>query len=43
MGGAALEAGTVCVLKVDGGAAEEALDAGVVAEGAALEAVVEVG
>ena len=37
----------MCVLKVDGGAAEEALDAGIVAEGAALEigleAAVEVG
>lgn len=41
--GVALEAGTVSVLKVDGGAAEEALDAGTVAEGAALEAVEEVG
>jgi hypothetical protein len=40
--GVALEAGTVNVLKVDGGAAEEALDAGTVAEGAALKAVEEV-
>lgn len=40
----ALEAGTVCVLNVDGGIAEEALDAGNVPEGAALEpAAVEVG
>lgn len=40
----ALEAGTVCVLNVDGGAVEKALDAGTVAEGAALEpAAVEVG
>jgi hypothetical protein len=43
VGGAALETGTVCVLKVDGGAAEEALDAGTVAEGAALEAGLEGG
>ena len=39
----ALDAGTVCVLKVDGGAAEEALDAGTVAEGAVLELATEVG
>ena len=43
MGAVVLEAGTVCVLNVDGGASEEALDAGTVAEGAALEAAVEVG
>jgi hypothetical protein len=39
----ALEAGTVSVLKVDSGAAEEALDAETVAEGAALEEAAEVG
>lgn len=33
----------MCVLNVDGGAAEEALDAGTVAEGAALETAVGVG
>jgi hypothetical protein len=42
-GAAALGAGTVIVLKVDGGAAEEALDTGAVAEGAALEGALEVG
>jgi hypothetical protein len=39
----ALEAGTVCVLKVDGEASEEELDAVTVAEGAALEDATDVG
>ena len=38
-----LEAGMVIVLNVDSEAAEEALEAGAVAEGAALEAAGEVG